>query len=129
MYQSNNNQFQLLDLPNEILFIILKKLNKIDALYSLVGVSQRLDQLLPQSLYIRNLDMISMTIKSFTEGIYSIDNDILSRICQDILSRIHHQINELIVEEHSMERVLHTMSYPQLRSLSLINFEEKVPNI
>ncbi|CAF2092527.1 unnamed protein product [Rotaria magnacalcarata] len=129
MYQSNNNQFQLLDLPNEILFIILKKLNKIDALYSLVGVSQRLDQLLPQSLYIRNLDMISMTIKSFTEGIYSIDNDILSRICRDILSRIHHQINELIVEEHSMERVLHTMSYPQLRSLSLINFEEKVPNI
>jgi hypothetical protein len=42
-----------------------------------------------------------------------------------ILPRIHHQVNELTVEQYSMKRILHTVNYPQLYSLSLINFQTK----
>ncbi|CAF1333108.1 unnamed protein product [Rotaria sordida] len=98
----------------------------VNVLYSLVDVNQRFDQLLLDPLYIRNLDMTSMTMKSYHDRIYSIDNQVLSRICKNILPRIHHQINELIVEQHSMELVLHTIHYPHLYSLSLIDFQEEV---
>jgi hypothetical protein len=98
----------------------------VDVLYSLVNVTQRFDQLIFDPLYIRNLDMTSMTMKSFYDRIYSIDNQVLSRICKNILPRIHHQVHKLIVEQHSMERVLHTINYPQLYSLSLIDFQEEV---
>ncbi|CAF4561968.1 unnamed protein product [Rotaria sp. Silwood2] len=98
----------------------------VNVLYSLIDVNQRFDQLLLDPLYIRNLDMTSMTMKSYHDRIYSIDNQVLSRICKNILPRIHHQINELIVEQHSMELVLHTIHYPQLYSLSLIDFQEEV---
>jgi hypothetical protein len=113
-------------MPNEILLMIFKKLNMVDVLYSLVGVTQRFDQLILNPFYIRNLDMTSMTMKSFYDRIYSIDDQVLSKICKNILPRIHHQVNELIVEQNSMKRVLHTINYPQLYSLSLIDFKAEV---
>jgi hypothetical protein len=58
--------------------------------------------------------------------IYSIDHEVLDRICKNILPRIHHQVKELTVEQHSMERVLDTIIYPQLYSLSLVDFQEEV---
>ncbi|CAF3108752.1 unnamed protein product [Rotaria sp. Silwood2] len=64
----------------------------VDVLYSLVDVTRWFDQLVLDSVYIRNLDMISMTMKSFYDRIYSIDNQILDRICKSILPRIHHQV-------------------------------------
>ncbi|CAF4030252.1 unnamed protein product [Rotaria sordida] len=90
------------------------KLNMVDVLYSLVGISKRLDQLLLDPLYIRNLDMISITMKSFNDRIYSLNNEVLLRICKNILPRFHHQVNELIIEQHLMERLLHTINYSQL---------------
>jgi len=98
----------------------------VDVLYSLVGVHKRLDQLVLDPLYIRNLDMTSMTMKSYNDRIYSIDDQVLSKICKNILPRIHQQVNELIVEQHSMERVLHIVSYSPLYSLSLIDFQSEV---
>ncbi|CAF4819541.1 unnamed protein product, partial [Rotaria socialis] len=35
-------------------------------------------------------------------------------------------VNELVVEQYSMERVLHTVNYPQLNSLTLTDFPEEV---
>jgi hypothetical protein len=113
----------LLDLPNEILLIIMKQLNMVDVLYSLVDVCERFDQLVLDPIHIHNLDMTSMIMKSFFDRTYSVDNRILSRICENILPRIHHQVNELIVEQQSIERVLHTTNYPQLYSLSLMDFQ------
>ncbi|CAF1506546.1 unnamed protein product, partial [Rotaria sordida] len=98
----------------------------IDVIYSLVDITQRFNQLVFDPFYIRNLNMTSMTMKSFYDRIYSIDNQVLSRICENILPRISHQINELIVEQYSMERVLHTINYPQLYSLTLMDFSEEV---
>ncbi len=123
---SNNNSLNIFNLPNEILFIILKKLNMGDVLYSLVDITQQFNQLVFDPFYIRNLNMTSMTMRSYFDRIYSIDNQVLGKICKNILPRISHQINELIVEQYSMEGVLHNMNYPQLYSLTLVDFPEEV---
>ncbi|CAF1127106.1 unnamed protein product [Adineta steineri] len=98
----------------------------VDVLYSLVDVTQRFDQLIFDPFYIHNLDMTSMMMKSFYDCNYSIEDKVLDRICKNILPRIHYQINELIIEQNSIERVLHTINYPQLYSLSLMDFTEEV---
>ena len=65
MNNSNKNHLNIFDLPDEILFIILKKLNMVDVVYSLVDVNQRFDRLAVDSLYVRNLNMTNiMTIHS-----------------------------------------------------------------
>jgi hypothetical protein len=102
MNSSDINNLNILDLPNEILFIIFNKLNTVDALYSLVDVNERFDELVLDSLHIRNLDTVNMIIKSNFDHTISIDNRVLSRICEKILPRIHHQLNELTVEQHSI---------------------------
>ncbi|CAF3635555.1 unnamed protein product [Rotaria socialis] len=98
----------------------------VDVLYSLMDVTQRFDQLAFDPFYIRNLNVTSMTMKSFYDRTYSIDNQVLDRICRNILPRIYDQVNELVVEQYSMERVLHTVNYPQLYSLTLMDFPEEV---
>ncbi|CAF4042645.1 unnamed protein product [Rotaria sp. Silwood2] len=98
----------------------------VDVLYSLVDITQRFDQLVLDPFYIRNLNMTSMIMKSYYDRIYSIDNQVLDRIYKHILPRIYHHVNKLIVEQHSIERVLHTISYPQLYSLTLMDFPQDV---
>ena len=126
MKMSNNKHLNILDLPNEILLIIFKKLKMVDVLYSFVNVTQRFDQLILDPLYIHSLDMTSMKMKSYYDRIYSIDNQLLDKICKNILPQIYHQVNELIVEQHSMEHVIHAINYPQLYSLSLVDFQEEI---
>ncbi|CAF4402070.1 unnamed protein product [Rotaria magnacalcarata] len=99
---SNNKHLNILDVPNEILLMIFSNLNVVDVLYSLVNVTQRFDQLILEPFYTHSLDMTSMTMKSYFDRIYSIDSQLLDRICQNILPRIHRQVHELIVEQHSM---------------------------
>jgi hypothetical protein len=67
-----------------------------------------------------------MTIISCFDRIFSIENRILNRICEKILPRIRQQIHKLTLEPHSMERVLLAVNYPELYSLSLINFQEEI---
>ena len=123
---SNNDHLNILDLPNEILLKIFQELNMVDVLYSLVDVTQRFNQLIFDPFYIRNLNITSMRMKSFYDRTYSIDKQILDRICPNILPRISHQVNHLIVERYSIESVLHTMNYPQVCSLTLLDFPEEV---
>jgi hypothetical protein len=120
---NKNHLLEMLDLPNEILLIIFNKLNMVDVFNSLVNVCERFDQLVFDPFHIRNLDMTSMTMKSFFDRTCSVDDQVLSRICENILPRIHHQVNELIIEQNSIQRVLHTFNYPQLYSLTLMDFE------
>ncbi|CAF4030473.1 unnamed protein product, partial [Adineta steineri] len=60
------------------------------------------------------------------DGTFSIDDKILSRICDQILCRIYDQINTLTIEQYSIKRILRVANYSQLYSLSLINFEGKI---
>jgi hypothetical protein len=84
MHQSN---IHLLDLPNEILLIILKKLDNIDILYSLFGINnnKRLDILLKASVFTNILNFV--TISSITDVK-------LDRFCAYILPRNYHYIKK-----------------------------------
>jgi hypothetical protein len=127
MNNSNNNHFNILDLLDEILFIILNKLKMVDVFYSLVDVNRRFYRLALDSLYIRDLDMTNgITIKSLCNQTSSIDTQVLSRICQKILSRIYHQVKKLTVQEYPMKQILAAANYPQLYPLILINFQEDI---
>ncbi len=126
MNNSNGTHLSILDLPNEILLIIFRKLNMVDVLYSLANVNQRFDRLVLNPLYIRDLNMTNMASKSAINQTFSIDNQVLSRIYEEILPRIYHQVNKLTVEPHSMERILRPMNYPQLYTLTLINFQKEI---
>ncbi len=94
--------------------------------YSLLDVNRRLHRLTFDSLYIRDLDMTIITnINSLYDQISSIDTEVLSRICEKTLPRIHHQVRKLTVEQYSMKQIL-AVNYPQLYSLSLINIDAEI---
>ncbi|CAF1594248.1 unnamed protein product, partial [Adineta steineri] len=122
---SYDNYPSIFNLPNEILFIIIKKLNIADVIHSLVDVNERFVQLLFDPFYIQNLNITLMTIKSFYYRTFSIHEQVLSNICENILPNIHDQVKKLTIEEHSIERIL-TYNNAQLYSLSLVNFEEEI---
>jgi hypothetical protein len=122
----NKNNLNILDLPDEILLIIFNKLNGIDALYSLVDVNERFDRLVLNSLRIRTLDMTNMIIKSYYHRTFSLDNHFLSKISEKIWPRIRHQLKELIVEQNSVKHIILTDTYPQLDSLSFVDFDNEI---
>ncbi|CAF0993004.1 unnamed protein product [Rotaria sordida] len=125
MDTSNNNRLNILDLPNEILLNIISKLSFIDVFYSLVDINERFYQLSVDPLYIRHLDMAVMTMKSLFEYTSSVDDQVLSKICENILPFIHSQVYKLTLEQHSIERILLNGSYPKLYSISLVNFQKE----
>ncbi|CAF1236036.1 unnamed protein product [Adineta ricciae] len=53
----------------------------------------------------------------------AIDGSVLDRIYKNIVPRILPDIHKLIVDQYSVKRILQTTSFPQLNSLSLVNFE------
>ncbi|CAF3297351.1 unnamed protein product [Rotaria sp. Silwood2] len=127
MIKLNNDDVSILDLPDEILFMIFKKLNSTDVLYSLVDINKQFDRLAFDSLYVRDLDMTDlMTINSLYDQTSSINTKILSKIYEKILPRIHHQVHKLTIEQYSMKNILLAGIYPKLYYLSLINFEEEI---
>jgi len=113
MSRSNVN---LLDLPNEVLPIILRKLSNIDVLYSLLDINNgRLDILVQEKTFSNILNFVS------------IDNiSLLDRFSTDILTRIHHNVKYFILEPVFMERILPATVYPNLTELKLFNFDQQI---
>ncbi|CAF3400211.1 unnamed protein product [Rotaria sp. Silwood2] len=105
---------RLNDLPDEILIIILKKLHNIEVLYSLLGVNKRLDTIVLDSIFTRNL-----TIRRSFNGLNQLPNAVLDRFCLEILPKIHHKIEWIDVEFSSLERILLSTNYPNLNGLGL----------
>ncbi len=108
----------LLDLPDEILLIILKKLNWVHIFDSLFNVDERLDRLIIDSAI--HAPCIDLVIMSSTHEISSIAKTILDRICSYILPQIHQYIQCLALESSSMERILLATNYPKLITLGLL---------
>jgi hypothetical protein len=50
--------YELCDLPDEILMIILKQLNNAEALYCLIGVNKRLNQILHDQIFTSDLSLM-----------------------------------------------------------------------
>lgn len=119
----NQSDVHLLDLPNEMLISILRKLNNIDVLHSLLGINNyRLHALTESDVFTNILDFVT---KSSTDDCYPISESILNRFCIDILPQISHKIKYLILEPLSMECILLATHYPNLTKLKLFNFRQE----
>ena len=124
-FEMNNNCSNILDLPNEILYLIINYLSVYDVVYSLIDIDERFVEMTVDPLYIPSVDITGGRMKSSFDNCYSMDEKVLSRICETILPRIHDRINKLSIAQHSMKRILFTFNYPQLFSLSLVNCQEE----
>jgi len=120
------NTHSLVQLPDEIINFILKKLNNCDVLYSLLGVNKRLDGIVTSPTFTRDLTLF----KTFHDLLFQFDDKIVSRFCDDILPQINYKIEHLHLESSSMERILRATSYSNLHVLGLYNIEpEKAKDI
>jgi hypothetical protein len=100
------NNVHLFDLPNEILFLILKKLDNTDVLYSLLGINNlRLNGLVQDKAFSSILNFVSISDRT------------LDRFRLDILP---------IFDSISMERILLAGNYPNLRKIKLSNFNQEI---
>ncbi|CAF0820594.1 unnamed protein product [Rotaria sordida] len=121
----NQHNVHLLDLPNEILFLILRKLANVDVLYSFLGINnQRLEIIAQQQIFTNVLNFVS--ISQSTDEISSISASILDRFCNSILSRIYINVKFLILESVSMERILRVANYPNLTGIKIFNFNKAI---
>jgi len=109
---------QLEDLPDEILLIISQKLHNCDVLYSLMGLNERLDTILNDRIFTRNLTLM----KSIYSSSYQFTDIILDRFCLEILPKINDKIERLNIESSFMERILLATNYPNLHALGLYDF-------
>jgi hypothetical protein len=110
------------DLPDEIILIIWNKLNKLDVLYSFLGVNQRFDRMVRDVIYTRSVELINNHSKTDN---YLLPNPIVNRFCFHILPQIHQNIEHLTVEPLSMGRILRAGEYPHLWKLTLIKFDQQ----
>ena len=109
----------LLDLPDEILLIIMGKLGSRDVLCSLLGVNRRLDQM-ARSINITKFVDFSIMLPN---GQYSSIDDVeLNRYCDEVLPQIHHQVVVLNFTLCSMERILLDCEYPSFTTIVFITF-------
>src|SRR5689334_2459794 len=112
----NQSNVDLLDLPNEMLLNIFKKLDNAYVLYSLFGViNERFDNLLQDNIFTNTLNLFTESADTYTsfadridaepsvDILTDIDEDlsladpILNRFCIDILPRIYYNVKHLIV--------------------------------
>lgn len=112
-----NISIQLLDLPDELIVMILKKLNNIEVFHSLMGINRRLDGILFDSIFTRNLTLVRRCDKEISP----LADEMLERFCLEILPKIHEKIECLTVEPLSMERIFLIDNYPNLFKLGLVN--------
>jgi hypothetical protein len=112
----NQSNIHLLDLPDEILLIILKKLNNIDVLYSLLDINNgRLNILAQENTFTNTLKFDSID-----------DISLINRFCIDILPIIHHNVKCFILDPVIMKRILRATDYPNLTELKIFHFQQEI---
>ncbi|CAF0793028.1 unnamed protein product [Adineta steineri] len=118
---NQHHKVNLLDLPNEILFLILKKLNNVDVLYSLININnQRLNIIAQHQIFTNNLNF-----SSILQSTNKISSTILNRLCKSILPRINDKIKSLTIESIYMKHILIVGHYPNLTQLQILNFNQE----
>ena len=119
----SNSIVSIVDLPDEILITIFKKLHNFDVLYSLVGVNKKLDNVACDVNFTRSVDLMTILSDGLDD---SRTNAILDRFCMDILPRIRNKMECLTIQACFLQRVYHASNYLNLRSLTLISLELKM---
>ena len=112
----NNSNVTLIDLPDEILVMIFKKLHNLDVLYSLVGVNKKLDNVSCDISFTRSIDLMKISSDKMK-------ND---RFSMHILPRIHNKIECLTIQACFLPRVIHTNNYFKLHKLHLMDLKLKM---
>jgi hypothetical protein len=112
------------DLPDEILIYIFEKLYNDEVLYSLMGVNQRLNQIVQDQIFTG--DLCLLRYGSYDDSIIPLPDSTLERCCLKILPKIGHRIQSLFLERTSIERVLHATNYPNLNNLALYDINSTV---
>ncbi|CAF3713535.1 unnamed protein product [Rotaria socialis] len=107
---------QLNDLPDEIIFIIFKKLNKLDVLYSFINVNTRFNNIVHDPTFTSGLTLFNYLSYDY---IYPLSDLILERFCLQILPKIARQIKWLDLEPLSMKRIFLSANYPNLFRLGI----------
>ena len=117
----NHSKIRLLDLPNELLLNIFKRLSNMDVLYSLSGTSnERLNLLVQSEIFTNTLNFVS----NDADTICSVNDSILDRFCLNILPQIQHNVCYLIVEITTMDHILSAGEYLNLIKLKIFNLNE-----
>jgi hypothetical protein len=119
---SNNNAINILDLSDEMLLAIFSKLNMVDVFYSLVGLNRRINRLIFDPFYIHHLDL---TGKRVLDHNSPVNNEVFDGFGPKVLHRVHREVNKLTVDSLYMEYIISITDYPQLHSLSLVNFQQE----
>ncbi|CAF4123957.1 unnamed protein product [Rotaria sordida] len=99
----NKSMVGILDLPNEILLMILKKLDNFDVLYSLVGVNKKLDNLACNINFTRTVDLMKVPSNRKDDWTTCV---LLDRVFMRILPQIHDDVECLTVDGCFWQRVL-----------------------
>ncbi|CAF3699409.1 unnamed protein product [Rotaria sp. Silwood1] len=102
-----NSRIELSDLPDEILMIILKELHNSEVLYSVMGINKRFDRIVNDSIFTRNLTLIT----PFND-LNQLTGPILDRFCLQIIPQIHHKIEWIHIESSWIEPILQVTNYP-----------------
>lgn len=119
----NDSKIRLLDLPNELLLNIFKRLSNMDVLYSLSGTNnERLNLLVQSEIFTNTLNFVS----NDADTICSVNDLILDRFCLNILPIVRHNVRYLIVEVTNMDRILSAGEYPNLMKMKIFNLNENI---
>ncbi len=110
----------LMNLPDEIIVIILNKLDNVEVLYSLTNVNTQLNRIVNDSIFTTKITLMKSTGLTST-----LPDTVLNRFCLEILPEIHQKIQWLNLESASMERILLAADYPNLRQLEIFIADEE----
>ena len=106
----SKSNVSLLDLPDEILLIILNKLDNMDVLYSLLNVDHgRLDMIVQGKMFTRNLNFVSIT------------KPVRDRFCSNILPEMNHNVQSLTLDWRCIDRILLAADFLHVTELKLFN--------
>ena len=103
-----------MQMPDELLLMIFKKLKNIQVLYSLFGLNSSLDRVIRDACFTSEINLIH-SIDSRSEHMVIL----IDRFCLEILPNIDHLITCLKVQSTSMERILLSGDYSNLSQLDI----------
>jgi hypothetical protein len=116
---------QLLNLPDEILMIIFKKLDNVEVLYSLMNINMRFNKIVRDPTFTSQIALMKQN--SSTNLTSPLSDIVLDRFCLKILPQIHEKIKWLKLETLSMERVLLAVNnYPNLHQLDIFIMNKNI---